>query len=271
MKRIHRRPYLKAGNAVWALLFAAIILATTAVAAFAAAEQNPSTESKYQKWLNQEVVYIITPQERVDFKKLKTDAERDKFIEQFWERRNPHPGNPVNTYKEGFYRQLAYANQHFATAGKAGWQTDRGHMLILHGPPDYIASPKAADPYPYEEWMYRYIQGVGNNVTLTFIDRSGEGDYQLASGPVTYPECIYCPPPQYTHEAIVHNFQGSTTLDLIITPEGRAEDIKAVKPLPYGLTEKAIEAVEKWKFKPAVGPNGKPAAIRQKITVEFYM
>lgn len=314
MKRIHRLLYPKTANTVWVPLLAAIILTTTAVAAFAAwppatlrhvvaaQEQSPATESQYQKWLNEDVVYIITPQERAAFEQLKTDAERNKFVEQFWERRNPTPGSAVNAYKQQIYRRLAYANQHFAASGKTGWQTDRGHMLVLYGPPDNINSHKDAKPYAYEEWMYRHIEGVGDNVTLTFIDRSGEGDYQLAPGPVnkgesasapskpdqpdqtdstqlvekllndrrSYPKCIDCPQPKYTEDAARHKFQGSMKLNVVISAEGRVERITPVKPLPYGLTRSAIEAVKTWKFKPANGPDGKPATVHQMIEISFH-
>jgi TonB family protein len=324
VKRIHRLLYPQAANAVWAPLLAAIILTTTAVAAFAAWPaaaprhtsaaaygQKSGAESQYLKWLNEDVVYIVTPEERAAFGKLKTDAERKKFVEQFWERRNPHPGSADNTYKQRYYHELAYANQHFAANGKAGWQTDRGHMLILYGPPDQIDSHTNAKPYAYEEWMYRHIQGVGNNVTLTFIDRSGEGDYQLAPGPVnngssgassakpaqphqknsssllrvvpasripqsgkdgySYPKCVYCPAAQYAAEARAQKVEGILIIEAVITPKGRAEHVKAINRLPYGLTENAVEAVKKWRFKPATGPDGKPAAVRQMIEVGFHM
>jgi len=319
MKRIRRLLYPKAANTAWVPALTAVLLMATAVGAFAAwpsqplghgffalqAQKKAAGAAQYQKWLNEDVVYIITPRERAEFAKLKTDAERNKFIEQFWERRNPHPGSAVNAFKEHYYHELAYANQHFSTKGTPGWKTDRGHMLILYGPPDEIDAHKDAKPYPYEEWMYRHIQGVGNKVTLTFIDGSGEGDYQLAPGPVnsgasgsssekpenlgadssanhfdlidlarkesrSYPKCIDCPQAQYTREALAHKFQGTMTLSLVVTREGRAKDIKVLKALPYGLTESAIETVKKWKFKPATGPDGKPAAVRQKIEISFH-
>jgi TonB family protein len=87
----------------------------------------------------------------------------------------------------------------------------------------------------------------------------------------SYPKCIDCPQAQYTREALAHKFQGTMTLILVVTPQGRAKDIKVLKALPYGLTESAIEAVKKWKFKPAAGPDGKPAAVRQKIWITFYI
>ncbi len=140
--------------------------------------------SPYSKWLNEEVVYIITPEERAAFGKLTTDEERDKFIEQFWLRRDPTPGTPENEFKEEHYRRIAYANSHFASS-RPGWQTDRGHMYILYGPPDEIDSHPTGHPqsaYPFEDWRYWHLKGTGDNVDFRFIDRTGQREYQLAPG-----------------------------------------------------------------------------------------
>jgi GWxTD domain-containing protein len=111
--------------------------------------------------------------------RLTTNEERDKFIEQFWERRNLTPGGP-NKFKEEHYRRLAYANQHFAS-GVPGWQTDRGHIYILYGPPDELeVYPHAA--VPKEIWLYRHVPGVGDNATITFVDSTGQGDFRLSPG-----------------------------------------------------------------------------------------
>lgn len=148
------------------------------------ASANPS---KYEKWLDQDVVYIITPLERARFKKLKTDSDRDKFIEQFWERRSPDPGSTVNAYKQEHCRRIAYANQHFAFGSKAGWRTDRGSVLIVYGPPDEIDSHPKGEPYPYENWKYRYLAGIGENAVFVFADRSHTGDLKLIRQPKLYP------------------------------------------------------------------------------------
>jgi GWxTD domain-containing protein len=140
-------------------------------------------------WLNEDVVYIIDDAERTAFLKLTTDEERDKFIEQFWLRRDPTPGSEKNEFREEHYRRIGYTNRHFRSA-RPGWRTDRGHMYIVYGPPDEIEShPRKRDgvhssgPPPQfasEVWLYRHIDGVGENVTVTFIDRSGSGDWCLA-------------------------------------------------------------------------------------------
>ena len=87
----------------------------------------------YKKWLSEDVVWIITDEERAAFKQLSNDEERDQFIEAFWQRRDPTPDTVENEFKEEHYRRIAYANEHFA-AGIPGWKSDRGRMYIMYGP-----------------------------------------------------------------------------------------------------------------------------------------
>ena len=102
--------------------------------------------STYKKWLNEDVRWIITPEELSAFKQLSNDEERDQFIEQFWLRRDPTPDTVENEYKEEHYRRIAYANEHFP-AGKAGWMTDRGRIYIVFGPPDEIDAHPSGGQY----------------------------------------------------------------------------------------------------------------------------
>ena len=159
-------------------------------------------ESPYKAWLSGPISYIITPQERAAFKKLTTDDEREQFIEAFWERRNPNPGDPENEFKEEFYRRVAYANEHFAS-GIPGWRTDRGRIYITWGPPDeisnhdsggeYVANPNdmpymgpgsdVMTTYPFEDWYYHYIPGIGENVKLEFVDPTMTGEFHLTMNP----------------------------------------------------------------------------------------
>lgn len=197
MKRIERLLYPKKGNASWAPLLAASVLVLAGALTVAAwrtkASERPmqATSSaavtmtdSYNKWLNEDVVYIIDDAERAAFAKLTTGAERDEFIRQFWQRRNPTPNSSKNPFKDEHYRRIAFANEHLRTAsGEPGWRTDRGHILILYGPPDEIDShPKEAQKPGIEVWTYRHIDGLGDNDTITFIDRTGHGDYHLAPG-----------------------------------------------------------------------------------------
>jgi GWxTD domain-containing protein len=146
----------------------------------------------YKTWLNQDVAWIISDEETKAFKTLSNDEERDAFIEQFWLRRNPNPDSPENEFREEHYRRIAYANEHFA-AGKPGWKTDRGHIYISFGKPDSIESHPSGGSYqrpmeegggetstfPFETWHYRYLEGIGENVDLEFVDTCQCGDYHF--------------------------------------------------------------------------------------------
>jgi GWxTD domain-containing protein len=146
----------------------------------------------YKKWLDEDVVYIITPEERAAFKQLSNDEERDNFIEAFWKRRDPTPDTEENEFKEEHYRRIAYANEHFA-AGVPGWKTDRGRIYIVYGPPDEIESHPSGgtyerpmeegggetSTYPFEDWRYRYIEGIGQEIIIEFVDTCMCGEYHM--------------------------------------------------------------------------------------------
>jgi len=146
----------------------------------------------YKTWLDQDVSYIISDEERKAFKTLSNDEERDAFIENFWLRRNPNPDSPENEFREEHYRRIAYANEHYA-AGKPGWKTDRGHIYISFGAADSIDSHPSGGSYqrpmdegggststfPFEVWHYRYLEGVGENIDLEFVDSCQCGDYHF--------------------------------------------------------------------------------------------
>ena len=153
-------------------------------------------DSPYRTWLNEDVIYIITPEERSAFLQLETNEEREQFIEQFWLRRSGNPDLPENDFKEEHYRRIAYANEHFAS-GIPGWKTDRGRIYIIWGKPDEIESHPtggtydrpmeegggSTTTYPWETWRYRYLEGIQENVILEFVDPSGSGEYHLTMDP----------------------------------------------------------------------------------------
>ncbi len=146
----------------------------------------------YKRWLDEDVRWIITDQEMQAFKSLANDEERDTFIENFWLRRNPNPDSPDNEYRDEHYRRIAYANEHYA-AGKPGWKTDRGHIYIAYGKPDSTESHPSGgnyerpmdegggntSTYPFETWHYRYLQGIGDNIDIEFVDTCMCGDYHM--------------------------------------------------------------------------------------------
>ena len=153
---------------------------------------NIELSKTYKKWLNEDVAYIISDQERAAFKQLSNDEERDNFIEAFWQRRDPTPDTEENEYKEEHYRRIAYANEHFA-AGIPGWKSDRGRMYIMYGPADEIDSHPSGgsferpmeegggetSTFPFEDWRYRYIEGIGQEVIIEFVDTCMCGDYHM--------------------------------------------------------------------------------------------
>jgi GWxTD domain-containing protein len=146
----------------------------------------------YKKWLDEDVRWIISDEEKRTFMQLSNDEERDQFIEQFWLRRDPTPDTPENEFKEEHYRRIAYANEHFA-AGIPGWRTDRGRMYIMYGPPDQIDAHPAGGTYdrpssegggttstfPFETWRYRHLEGIGQEVEIEFVDTCMCGDYHM--------------------------------------------------------------------------------------------
>ena len=146
----------------------------------------------YKKWLDEDVAYIITDEERAAFKQLSNDEERDNFIEAFWQRRDPTPDTEENEFKEEHYQRIAYANEHFA-AGVPGWKTDRGRIYIVFGKADEVESHPSGGTYerpmeegggetstfPFEQWRYRYIEGIGQEVIIEFVDTCMCGEYHM--------------------------------------------------------------------------------------------
>jgi GWxTD domain-containing protein len=160
----------------------------------------------WKKWLNEDVVYIITDEEKTAFKRFKTDEERQQFVESFWQRRDPTPDTEENEYKEEHYRRIAYANDHYAS-GIPGWKTDRGMIYIKYGAPDEIDSHPSGgsyerpteegggetSTYPFEDWRYRYIDGVGTNVEIEFVDTTMSGEYHISLDPEEKDALLYVP------------------------------------------------------------------------------
>ena len=163
-------------------------------------------DTPYKTWLNEDVVYIISPDERKAFLQLETNEEREQFIEAFWLRRSSNPDLPDNDFKEEHYRRIAYANEHFAS-GIPGWKTDRGRIYIIWGKPDEIESHPtggtydrpmeegggSTTTYPWERWRYRYLEGIQENVELEFVDPTGSGEYHLTMDPSEKDALLHVP------------------------------------------------------------------------------
>jgi GWxTD domain-containing protein len=163
-------------------------------------------DSQYKQWLNEDVVYIISPEERNAFLQLDTNEEREQFIEQFWLRRSSNPDLPDNDFKDEHYRRIAYANEHFAS-GIPGWKTDRGRLYIIWGPADEVDSHPtggtwdrpmdegggSTTTYPWETWRWRYLEGIGENVEVEFVDPTGSGEYHLTMDPSEKDALLHVP------------------------------------------------------------------------------
>lgn len=193
-KRILRLLNRPAHSSV-APVLAVLAIAITATVAWAMQQQLPSPmPAPWEKWLTEDVVYIITTDERAEFEKLTNETDREQFVEQFWKRRDPTPDTVQNEFKEEHYRRIAFANAHFQ-ASAPGWKMDRGRIYIVYGPPDEIdAHPSGgsyqrsasegggtAFMYPFEDWRYRFIEGIGNNVAIRYVDETLDGTYRMLS------------------------------------------------------------------------------------------
>jgi len=160
----------------------------------------------YKKWLDEDVAWIITDEERAAFKQLSNDEERDQFIEAFWQRRDPTPDTEENEYKEDHYARIAYANEHFP-AGIPGWKTDRGRIYIMFGKADEVESHPSGGTYerpmeegggststfPFETWRYRYLEGIGQEVIIEFVDTCMCGDYHMTMDRSEKDALLYTP------------------------------------------------------------------------------
>ena len=163
-------------------------------------------DAQYKQWLSEDVIYIISPEERTAFLQLSTSEEREQFIEQFWLRRSSNPDLPENDFKEEHYRRIAYANEHYAS-GIPGWRTDRGRTYIIWGPADEVDSHPtggtydrpmdegggSTTTYPWETWRYRYLEGIGENVIIEFVDPTGSGEYHMTMDPSEKDALLHVP------------------------------------------------------------------------------
>jgi GWxTD domain-containing protein len=160
----------------------------------------------YKKWLTEDVAYIITDEERAAYKSLVTDAQHEAFIQDFWLKRDPTPGTAENEFKEEHYRRIAYANEHFASF-VPGWKTDRGRIYIQFGPPDEIEDHSKGGTYqrppeegggqtttvPFQQWRYKFIDGVGTNIVIEFIDPTYTNEYRMTTDPAEKDALRYTP------------------------------------------------------------------------------
>src|SRR5688572_19246289 len=170
------------------------------------ARQKEESGNVLKKWPEEQVPYIIDSQEERAFKGLKTDEERENFIEQFWLRRDPTPDTTDNEYRDEYFRRIVLANERY-TSGIPGWKSDRGRILIMHGEPDEVETHGMGGTYlrpieegggrtstfHFEKWRYRHIEGIGNEVILEFVDTSMSGEYRLTFDPAEKDALLHVP------------------------------------------------------------------------------
>jgi GWxTD domain-containing protein len=202
----------------------------------------------YKTWLDGDVAYIISDEERRAFTRLSNDEEREQFVEQFWMRRDPTPDTVENEFKEEHYRRIAYANERFAS-GIPGWKTDRGRIYIQHGPPDEIESHPSGgtyqrpieegggstSAYPFEKWRYRHLDGVGEDVLIEFVDRTLSGEYRMTADPAEKDALRYSPGSQQQPSNVSLPLAGQSEFDrieravnVLRPPRIRFKDLEAV-------------------------------------------
>lgn len=205
-------------------------------------------DSQYKNWLEQDVVYIISAEERNAFLHLQTNEEREQFIEAFWQRRNPDPDSADNAFKDEHYRRIAYANEHYA-AGLPGWKSDRGRIYIVWGPPDNIDEHPTGGNYerpadegggetstfPFEDWHYKYLEGIGENIDLEFVDTTMSGEYHFTTDPSEKDALMYVPGAGLTE---LEEEGGATKDDRFRNADGtHMEELQGQDGLTQHLTE----------------------------------
>ncbi len=234
-------------------------------------------ETPWKKWLNEDVVYIITDEERKAFKQLNTDEEREAFVEQFWLRRDPTPDTVENEFKEEHYRRIAYANDRFAS-GIPGWKTDRGRIYIVFGPPDEIDEHPSGGTYerpaaegggetttfPFEDWRYRYIEGIGNDITIEFVDTTMTGEYHMTMDPSEKDALTYVPGAGLT---LAEQLGMSDKMARFQNTDGThmGAALGGVRPASYNEFDR-LEQFTKLQMPPAVKYKDLEAAISSRIT-----
>jgi GWxTD domain-containing protein len=165
-----------------------ILAGAVILAALSAAAQKNSVKDlpeRYRRWLEEEVVYIISPREKDVFLQLANDREREMFITAFWKARDEDPDTPENKFKDEHYRRIDYANKNFGRGLKAGgWRSDMGRIYITLGEPKEITRyENETNLYPMQIWFYSGVEGPGmpNSFYVVFFKKDAAGDFILYS------------------------------------------------------------------------------------------
>ena len=162
----------------------AICLVLLLTPSLSQAQSTKNLAPEFRHWINEEVNYIITSEEKKQFLSLANDTERENFIKSFWAARNPDPSSENNAYEEEHYRRLAYANQHYGNIkAQDGWHSDQGMIYILLGEPQQIANyPVARNMRPIQIWFYESkTPALPSHFNILFYKRSNGEPYTLYS------------------------------------------------------------------------------------------
>jgi TonB family protein len=242
------------------------------------------------QWVRQDVVYIIGREERGAFEALATTEERRHFIEQFWQRRDPTPGTAENEFREERYRRIAEANRRFAYGDVAGWETDRGRIYVAHGEPARVETDVSGAGQPasivVERWRYDFIEGLGLDVVLTFVDVNRTGEYLLMNPEPTAAEAAseplrigagVLPPrviarihPEYPPDARAARVEGPVVLEAVVGRDGAVDVRRVVRSLRPDMDDAAVEAIRQWRFSPGTR-DGEPVDVALNIEVHFSL
>lgn len=197
---------------------------------------------KYENWLKKEVKFLITSEEEKEFKSLKTDAEKDKFIELFWAKRDPSLQTRENEFKEEWYRRLEYVNKHFNYGSKRGINSDMGRVYMLLGPPAQtkgLAGGKRDTPMggsqmeaPPQFWVYQSMPELGLNehFRVTFkqyqfgYDLDDQTPQKILRAMEIFPKVVIFNPdikelPKYKFHFDESSFEGKLIKDFISSSE----------------------------------------------------
>ena len=221
-------------------------------------------------WIELEVPYITTEEERLAFLSLPRNEERGKFIEQFWLRRDPSPGTPDNEFKAEHYNRIEFANKTFATPSNPGWKTDRGRIYIMFGRPGrldsypagtYVKPRNETRSYPFEVWTYSYIEGVGNNAAFEFADTTGSGDFRQVADPAKKASLESAPQPVFV--------VGAVRMPGIYQVRG-PKYLLDVLALAQGLSPSASNTIQVVRApRPGAGPETITTNVQELVTIQL--
>ena len=192
-KRFESKTTRLANIAGLAMILLSLVILLVVSQPAVAQEQEPLS-SRWKKWLNEEVVHIISTREREIFLQLKSDEQRERFIELFWERRDPTPGTDLNEFRVEHERRVAFADRVFGyDSPRRGALSERGRFYIALGPPRSQQSfPSGSSTYPMELWFYEgdITKKLPPFFYLLFYKRFGTGDYVLYDPIMDGPEAL---------------------------------------------------------------------------------